>query len=91
MIMTINDQFDLLGNERRRAAIGEIIAHFKTERGEEIGVIAAEKILDLVILAAGNSIYNRGVQDAKTVVNGKLEDLNIDIESLLRDEPHLYN
>jgi uncharacterized protein (DUF2164 family) len=73
----------MLSDERRRKCIKDIIAFFQDERDTEIGVIAAEEVLDFFLETLAEDIYNKGVEDAKNVFKQKLEDLEIDLDMLL--------
>lgn len=65
----------------QRKCIDEVIA-----RVDEIdlpaGVIAAQEIIDIVTENLGPEIYNKGVRDAKKLLQEKLDDLEIDLDSL---------
>lgn len=77
---------DLLNEEQKRNAVRAIIDFYTTERDEEIGVIAAEEILDVVLQTAGDFIYNRGVKDGIKVMKERFEGTEVDMRALLRDE-----
>lgn len=76
-------KWGVLSDEKRRSIINEIIAFYKAERNEDIGVIAAGVILDFFLQNIGLSIYNQGVIDAKTVLKKRFEDLEVDLDVLL--------
>lgn len=61
----IKRKWDVLTKERRDTLTREIITYFKTERDLEIGVIAAEDILDFFLQALVADIYNKAVSDSK--------------------------
>lgn len=73
-------KISLLSEEQHKAAIDSIINYFATEREEEIGIIAAEEILEFFLDEIGKGIYNKGVEDAKDFVNKKFEELNTELE-----------
>jgi uncharacterized protein (DUF2164 family) len=75
---------DVLSKERRKSCIEEIIPFFKKERNEEIGIIAAGDILDFFLQVIGPDLYNKGVEDSKNLLKGRLEDLEFDLEALKR-------
>lgn len=62
-----------LTDDERRKVIDEVIVFFSSERGEEIGVIAAERVLDEVLEVVG---------DAMSVVRQRAEEMVIDVETL---------
>ncbi len=76
--------WDLLSDDKRKEAIESIIDFFKTERDEEIGIIAAEDVLDMLMQNIGRQIYNKGIEDAKKVLHSRFEDMTTDLESLAR-------
>lgn len=66
------DRFDMTGfklpRERREALVTALQQYFLEERGEQIGSIAAEGLLEFFIRSAGPSIYNEALRDARKVV-----------------------
>ncbi len=76
--------WDSLSKEKRKSSIEEIITFFKEERNEEIGIIAAENILDFFLQNVGKDTYNKGVEDAIAVIKGRLEDVELDLDSLMK-------
>jgi len=77
-------KWDLLSKEERRACIREIIVYFQKEHKEEIGLIAAESILDFFLQTVGVKIYNGAVEDTRKFMRGRFEDLQIDIDQILK-------
>lgn len=75
-------KWDVLSEERRRMLINEIITYFKTERGEDIGVIAAGDVLAFFLEALGPDCYAKAVSDAKSVVARSFENLETDLDLL---------
>lgn len=57
--------FDLLTESEREAALKNIIGFYLSDRGEEIGVVAAGEILDVTLESVTPKIYNRAVEDTK--------------------------
>lgn len=76
------EPLDLLGKERRQTLIKEIITYFKVEREEEIGVIAAEEVLDFFMEGLGKDLYNKGLKDAKALVKNSMENMEVDLDLL---------
>ncbi|MEK7673293.1 MAG: DUF2164 family protein [Patescibacteria group bacterium] len=79
----IKRKWDLLSEEKRKTIIDEIVTFFNQERGETIGVIAAEDILDFFLQNAAQDIYNKGVEDAKKLLKKRFDDLEMDLDLLL--------
>lgn len=75
---------DLLSKERRDSLIKEIITFFKTEKDQEIGIIAAEDILDFFLQNLGKDIYNKAIDDSKVTLKQSLEDLEINLDLLIK-------
>ncbi|HBB02825.1 MAG: hypothetical protein US89_C0007G0007 [Candidatus Peregrinibacteria bacterium GW2011_GWF2_38_29] len=80
----IKRKWDLLTKERRAGLIREIITYFKEERDEEIGMLASEDILDFFLENLGKDIYKRAVDDLKAIVKQNFENLEIDLDLLLK-------
>jgi len=78
----IKRKWDLLSKERRETLIKEVIDYFKTEKDQELGVIAAEDILDFFLEALGKDIYNKAIDDSKVVIKQSFESLEIDLDLL---------
>jgi len=79
----IKRKWDRLNETERKTAIEEIINFFSTERDEEIGIIAAEEVLDFFLQNIGNKIYNKGIENAKFALEQRVEDLKVDFDLLL--------
>ena len=73
----------LVTKDQRKIMIGEIVGFFENERDEEIGVIAAEEVLEFVLEKLGGTIYNKGVRDTKKLIRSRMEDFDVDIEALI--------
>ncbi len=72
--------------ETRSRLIAEIIGYFQSERDEEIGIIAAEEVLDFFLEKIAPDIYNRGVSDAQAQFKKQLEGLDFELD-LLKKQP----
>lgn len=83
-MVNVKRNWDLISDEKRKAAIKEIINFFANERSEEIGVIAAETILDFMLQMLAPSIYNKGVEDSVRFIKERLEILGPEMEALLK-------
>ena len=75
---------DLLSPEKKRICVDKIIHYFKQNMSEEIGIISAEKILHLFLEIAGNDIYNKGVEESRLILRNALDNLDLDLEVLLK-------
>lgn len=82
--MEIERKGDLLSKEKKKLMVENVISFFKDERDEDVGIIFAESILDLFLQDVGQEIYNKGVDDARNFLKKKFEDLELDMEVLLK-------
>lgn len=77
--------FDLLSPEQRKKVIQVIIDHFATERDEELGIIAAGDLLDVILETITPHIFNKGVIETKKLVQTQLQELDFEIDTLLKE------
>lgn len=80
----VKRSWDVLTDQQRKIAIEEIISFFSSERNEQIGILAAENVLDMFLEKIGTHLYNKGVEDTKDFVKKRLEEVAIDIEVHLK-------
>lgn len=76
-------KWDRLTDEQRTAAKEDLIYFFESERDEQIGVIAADQLLDFFLEHVGKNLYNKGVEDAKKALEQRLEEVKYDFDELL--------
>ncbi len=74
----------LISDEKKRVTVEAIIAFYKRERDEEIGVIAAEEILELVIDLVGRDIFNKGVDETVRLLQDRLSGMWVDVEAIVK-------
>jgi len=73
-----------LGRDDRASLVGDLQAWFQEERGERIGELAADLLVEFFQEKAARHWYNRGVQDAQAVARDRLERLSDDLDLLRR-------
>jgi uncharacterized protein (DUF2164 family) len=78
--------WDILPEESRIRYMKEIISYFGDERDEEIGVVAAQDILDFFLQNIGPEVYNRAIDDAKNIFRKQLEGLDIEFDLLKKQK-----
>ena len=83
-MVKITRNWDLLSEEKRNEYIRDLIDFFDTEGYEKIGLITAENILDHFLQTVGINLYNKGVESVIEFFSDHVEDMKIDMESLLR-------
>jgi uncharacterized protein (DUF2164 family) len=79
----IRRSWERLSNEELNILKEELIIFFDKERGEKIGIIAAEEILNHFLKSAGVKLYNRGIYDAKKVIENRYNELQFDLDDLI--------
>ncbi len=73
-----------LKREEKAKLVNDIQYFFSQERDEDIGIIAAEQVLDFFLEDMGKIIYNRALDDAKIWREKRNEDLELDYELLYK-------
>ena len=79
----IRRSWERLSNEEPNILKEELIIFFDKERGEKIGIIAAEEILNHFLKSAGVKLYNKGVYDAKKALENRYNELLFDLDDLI--------
>jgi uncharacterized protein (DUF2164 family) len=77
-----NNRFQFASPEQKTQYVNDVIHYFHKERGEEIGVIAAESILDFLLETLGDEIYGKAIKDCQKLLKERCEDLDIELTSL---------
>jgi len=62
--------------------VAEVITRVQEIDGSEVGVIAAQDIIDIVTQNITPEIYNMGLRDAKKLLNERFSDLETEIDLL---------
>ncbi len=75
-------KWDTTNKEIQQKCIDEIITRVEEIGDGQVGVIAAQDIIDIVSENLGPEIYNLGVKDAKKAVTERFHDLEVDIDLL---------
>lgn len=75
-------KWDVANEEAQKKCVDEVIARVDELETTEIGVIAAQDIIDIVIENLAPDIYNAGVADAQKVIQKKLQDIEVDLQML---------
>lgn len=64
---------------RRQQLVAELQAFFLERFDEEFSPFRAEQVLDFVSAALGPQVYNQAVQDARKVMQERLDDLDAEV------------
>jgi uncharacterized protein (DUF2164 family) len=70
--------------EKKDKMLKEIQNFFYNEMDKEIGIIAAETVLDFFLEELGDIIYNQALNDAKLWFVKKMEDIEFDYDLLYK-------
>jgi uncharacterized protein (DUF2164 family) len=76
------NKFDFESETEKLNYLNEMIAFFHDERDEEIGIVAAEEILDFFLQTMGEKIYKKAVKDSQKVIKEKFDDLEVELDIL---------
>ena len=68
-----------LPEEARATALKSVQSFFLHERGEEIGSVAADAVLEFMVEEIGPTMYNEGVRDAQERLQARLLDLDAEL------------
>ncbi len=82
----IKRSWDVISSEKRKIIIEEMIIFFRKERNQDIGMIGAEQILDFFLQNVGLELYNKGIEDSKQLLKSRFEDLELDMDILLKNK-----
>ena len=74
-----------LSDAQKNQMIGEIKAFYLDVRGEEIGMIEQQQILDLFCEHMAPIIYNKALDDAQYWYKQQMENLSLDYYMLYKD------
>ena len=74
-----------LSEDQKKALREEIHTYYLNERGEDIGIIHQEGILDLFLERLAPMIYNKALDDAKYWYSRRLQDIEDDFYELYKD------
>jgi uncharacterized protein (DUF2164 family) len=75
-----------LTDERRERMLRSIRKYFAETLDQELGDLAAERLLEFFVKELGAPVYNQAIQDARKFLLEKLDDL--EGEFYEPDEPH---
>ncbi|BEP29557.1 DUF2164 domain-containing protein [Helicovermis profundi] len=72
----------IITKEEKAILVKEIQIFFNEERGEDIGTLASEVLLDFFIEKIGPTIYNNSLDDARRWFSEKMDNLDSDFDLL---------
>jgi uncharacterized protein (DUF2164 family) len=78
-------KWDTGNKELNRKCIEEVITRIQEiDNPETVGVIAAQDIIDIVLINMGPEIYNKAINDTSKLVRDKLEEIEYGTEALIQ-------
>ena len=81
--MALNRKWDIEDTELNKKCIDEVISRVEElENSDEVGIIAAQDIIDIVTENLAPGFYNQGVEDARKTVQDKIQDIEVDLDVL---------
>lgn len=81
---TKDKRLSLIKPEKKKIVVEALIAYYARERNEEIGMIAAEDILDCVLEQIGSDIFNKGVEETTKLIQERMTGVWLDVEALVK-------
>lgn len=81
---TKDKRLSLIKPEKKKIVVEALIAYYARERNEEIGMIAAEDILDFVLEQIGSDIFNKGVEETTKLIQERMTGVWLDVEALVK-------
>ena len=75
-------KWDIKDKEVQKKCIAEVIQKIQEIDSSEVGIIAAQEVIDIVTNSFGPEIYNLAIGDVKKLLNDRFKDLELDVEML---------
>ncbi len=75
-----------LTDDEKKWIADEIKAFYLDERGEEIGIIEQQQLMDLFVEKLGPVLYDKGLDDARKWYQRQMENLESDYYLLYRGD-----
>ena len=79
----MNIKLSIDNKEAKQKCLNEVISRVQDiDDSSQVGVIAAQDIIDIVLENLGPEIYNKAIIETNKLFQSKLEDLKYEIEEL---------
>lgn len=75
-------KWDIKHEHAQRKCVDEILTRLAEQDGTEFGILAAEDIIEIVANHVGPQAYNSGLNDAKTLLQSKVGDIEVELDIL---------
>ena len=80
-----NEEKIKLSDAAREKLQTEVKKFFIENRGEEIGDLQTDLLIDFLIESVGPTIYNQALEDASSWFRGRMDDLESDFFALRKE------
>ncbi|MCU6713049.1 DUF2164 domain-containing protein [Paenibacillus sp. J5C_2022] len=71
-----------LPKEDKMEIIKSVQAYFEEERSESIGDLGAEQLIDFFVKELGPYLYNKAIDDARILINERINQIEDELYSL---------
>lgn len=75
-------KWDISDEQTKKRCVDELLTRIDEQGDAEFGMIAAEELIDIVAEHVGPEAYNKGIEDAKKLLQNKLADIEVDLDVL---------
>lgn len=80
--MSVQRKWDIANETTKEECIRQILDVLDEAQGRPPGVLLAEELIQIVGTKVGPEAYNTALEDARKIMQTKLEDLDVDIDLL---------
>ena len=75
-------KWDLMSSEKQRKCIDEVITRIEEIENSNVGVIAAQDIIDIVAQNLAPDVYNKAIKDVTKSLRDHFADIEAEIDLL---------
>ena len=75
-------KWDVLPRDKQQKCLNEVITRVEELEGSEVGIIAAQDIIDIVLENLGPDIYNKALNDVIKKLRVQFADIETELELL---------
>lgn len=75
-------KFDITNKEVEKQCLDEVIALVSDFEDTNIGIIAAQELIDTVKQKIGPEIYNQAIKDIQKILGDKFDDIHAELSAL---------
>ena len=75
-------KWDIVDKQTQDKCISEVITRVEEIEDNQVGLIAAQDIIDIVAENLGPEIYNKAIKDATKLLDDRMNDLQTELDLL---------